>query len=166
MAPISDLAFRDVGVIAALLRTGLPPDDWLDRCGVYALILPPEYKVAFFDAEETREAGNVIFPRDVDQLRTKWIYGTRVVYIGLAGDRSPRSLRKRLGDLLDHCAGKTSKKGPHKGGEIIWQFAAYDSLLLRAMPTGSPPEPRDTARRLLAEFRELHGALPFANRKP
>ena len=163
LAPISDLAFRDVGVIAALLTTGLPPDDWLDCCGVYALILPPEYKVSFFDAEETREAGNVIFPRDVDQLRRKWVYGTRVVYIGLAGDRSPRSLRKRLGDLLDHCAGKTSKKGPHKGGEIIWQFAAYDSSLLRAMPTGSPPEPRDTERRLLAEFRELHGALPFAN---
>ncbi|RDV00889.1 winged helix-turn-helix domain-containing protein [Trinickia dinghuensis] len=165
LAPISSVAFRDVGVIGVLLKTGLPSYDWLDCCGVYALILPPEYKLSFIDAEEAREAGNVRSPWDVDELRRKWVYGTRVVYIGLAGDRSPRSLRKRLMDLLNHCNGKTSEKGPHKGGEIIWQFAAYDSLLVRAVPTGSPPEPRDTKRSLLAEFRELHGALPFANRK-
>ena len=165
LAPIADLPFRDVGVIGELLTTGLPRCDWLDHCGVYALILPPECEVFFLDADRTREAGNVISPWEVDRLARKWVDGTRVVYIGLAGDRSPRSLRKRLRDLLNHCAGKTSGNGPHKGGEIIWQFAAYDLLLLRAMPTGSPPEPRDTERQLLAAFHKLHGALPFANRK-
>lgn len=161
----ADCAFRDVGVIGELLTTGLPRYDRLDHCGVYALILPPECEVSFLDADRSREAGNVISPWEVDRLRRKWVYGTRVAYIGLAGDRSPRSLRNRLRDLLNHCAGKTSGNGPHKGGEIIWQLAAYDSLLLRAMCTGSPPEPRDTERQLLAAFAKLHGALPFANRK-
>lgn len=165
LAPLAGLPFRDVGVIGELLTTGLPPYDWLDRSGVYALILPLESEVSFLDADRARKAGNVISPWEVDRLRGKWVDGTRVVYIGLAGDRSQRSLRERLRDLLNHCAGKISVSGPHKGGEIIWQFAAYDSLLLRAMATGNPPEPRDTERRLLAAFGELHGTLPFANRK-
>jgi hypothetical protein len=165
LAPIADLPFHDVGVIGDLLTTGLPQYDWLDRCGVYALILPPECAVSFLDTNRAREAGNVISPWDVGQLKNKWVDGTRIIYIGLAGDRSPRSLRKRLKDLLNHCAGKTSVNGPHKGGEIIWQFARYELLLLRAMCTDSPPKPRDTERELLAAFVKLHGALPFGNRK-
>ena len=165
LAPIAGLPFHDVGIVGDLLATGLPRYDWLDRCGVYALILPPECEVSFLDSTHSRKAGNVLSPWEEDRLSRKWVNGTRVIYIGLAGDRSPRSLRQRLRDLLNHCAGKTSINGPHKGGEILWQLAKYESLLLRAMPTDGPPVPRDTERALLEAFVKLHGTLPFANRK-
>lgn len=165
LAPIAELPFRDVGVVRDLLATGLPHYDWLDRCGVYALILPPECEVTFLTPNHTREARNVISPWEVERLKRKWVDGTRIVYIGLAGGRSARSLRQRLRDLLNHCGGKTSINGPHRGGEILWQLVRYESLLLRAMPTDGPPVPRDTERALLEAFMKLHGALPFANRK-
>jgi hypothetical protein len=38
-------------------------------------------------------------------------------------------------DLRKHCRGKTSQKGPHKGGEILWQLKDYKTFELLVLPT-------------------------------
>jgi hypothetical protein len=88
-----------------------------------------------------------------------------IVYYGLAGFKSPRSLKKRLSDLINHGLGKTRDNGPHKGGEIMWQLQGYEGFSVWIKPTGYPPEPRKCEHGLLVKFRENTGKLPFANRQ-
>lgn len=119
MALIAGLPFHDVDIVGDLFATGLSRYDQLDWCGVYTLILPPECEVSFSSSTHSRRAGNVFLSWEEDRLSRKWVNGTRVIYIGLAGDRSPRSFRQRLRGFLDRCVGKTSINGPHKGGGIL-----------------------------------------------
>lgn len=165
MAPIASLPFIDVGTLRELAESGLPQHEWLESCGVYALVLPTLYEARFVNREAALKAGNVLRPWSLARLESKWVEGTRIAYIGIAGSRSPRPLRKRLTDLLNHRAGRTSDNGPHKGGEILWQLVETDSILLRAMATPGPPSPRDVERQLLSAFVQMYGVLPFANRQ-
>jgi len=95
---------------------------------------------------------------------THWT-SAMMVYIGLAGSRTPRSLRKRLDELLKHASGLTTDRGPHKGGEIVWQLRDYHQFHLWAAQTDDPPIPREIEETLLRQFAEAHGTLPFANRQ-
>lgn len=165
LAPLGSRAFLEIGALGDLSRNGLPSDACLESCGVYVLVLPPEYIPRFHEPAVARSARNVIAPWDLEQLRKKWVLGTRIAYIGLAGRNSQRSLRKRLRDLLKHRAGKTTDSGPHRGGEIIWQLVESDLITIRVLPTAGPPVPRTTEEELLSEFFRLHAALPFANRQ-
>ena len=160
-----DVAFWDLGTIADLIKNGLPNDNRLNRCGVYKITAPPGYVPRFIPPDEVREKGNVIAPGDLASLESKWVSKTDTVYIGLAGDGSPRSLRKRLDELLKHAQWQTTDRGPHKGGEIVWQLHGYDQFHLWAAQTGDPPVPRQREKTLLRQFTEAHGSLPFANRR-
>lgn len=163
--PISSIAFQELGLIRQLIGDGLPAFEWLGQCGLYAVIVPNDYEATFIDADDVSRAGNIIAPWEGERLAAKWVKGSRVVYIGLAGDRSPRSLRARLGDLLRHASGRTSDRGPHRGGEILWQLDGYMDFRVVALPTGGPPVPRQREAALLEAFRGMYGALPFANRQ-
>lgn len=124
------------------------------------------YFLAFIEPEQAIATGNVISPWSVDRLERKWVPDSDVLYIGLAGSRSPRSLRKRLNDLIRHASGRTSDRGPHKGGEIIWQLRNYESFAITAAATDGPPVPRQMETALLDQFMSAHGgSLPFANRQ-
>ena len=163
---VGNLIFRDLGPIENLIEHGLPHDKWLDQCGVYLILVPPEYESAYIDPEQAIAAGNVIRPWNVEKLEEKWVPGANIIYIGLAGRHSPRSLRARLRELLRHASGHTSDRGPHKGGEIIWQLRNYESFHIFVAATGDPPIPRQLESELLAQFMDVHGgALPFANRQ-
>ncbi len=95
----------------------------------------------------------------------KWVKEVDIVYYGLAGKNSERSLRSRLNDLLNHGNGKVTDRGPHKGGEILWQLLDYEDFSLWILPTDGPPMPRDMEHEILTEFHRLTGKLPFANRQ-
>ena len=157
--------YRLIGTFGELFRTGLPKIDVLHDCGVYKVIAPWTYTPDFKSESDVIASNNVLRPWTNSRLQEKWVHNTNIIYIGLAGAKSARSLRKRLSDLLCHGRGKTSDRGPHKGGEILWQLVGYDEFEIWVQPTGLPPEPRDEEMRLLQSFYDEHGSLPFANRQ-
>ncbi len=157
--------FRLVGTIGELLDNGLPAMDDLLSCGNYRIQTPDNYKPGYLDVNTSRLAGNVVNPWAIERLKEKWVPEERIVYIGLAGARSRRTLRRRLMDLIRHGKGQTTDRGPHKGGEILWQLEGYERFTLWVSPTGDPPMPRKLERQYLADFVRKHGKLPFANRQ-
>jgi hypothetical protein len=157
--------FRMVGTLGELLENGLPAMDDLLSCGNYRIHTPDNYKPDYLDVNASREAGNVVNPWAIERLREKWVTEETIVYIGLAGARSRRTLRRRLMDLIRHGRGQITDRGPHKGGEILWQLKGYEMFTLWVLPTGDPPMPRKLERQYLADFVRKHGKLPFANRQ-
>jgi hypothetical protein len=160
-----EVNFWDLGRVGDLIKRGLPSDIRLNHCGVYKITVPPRYVPRFIHPDKARAAKNVIEPWAVERLMSKWVLNTDIVYIGLAGSRTPRSLRKRLDDLLKHASGRTTDRGPHRGGEIVWQLHDYHEFHLWAAQTSDPPIPREIEETLLRQFRDAHRTLPFANRK-
>jgi hypothetical protein len=162
---LEKIGFRGFYKICALQTKGLPKDDDLVKCGIYVVVAPSDYKVSFLPLSIIKSAHNVISPQPLSYLKEKWVNNVETLYIGLAGSRSPRSLKERLVDLIRHSLGKTSHKGHHRGGEIIWQLADYLNFEVGYMPTGDPPIPRKKEKYLLNIFIQETGKLPFANRK-
>ncbi len=157
--------FQSIGVIRDLIRGGLPSKPDLANCGLYTITTPEGYKVDFIDPSKAEKDGNVISPWPVARLESKWVPEVSTVYIGAAGVKSHRPLRRRLLDLLRHCKGKTSDRGPHKGGEITWQLVGYGNFSIWILSTEGPPIPRNLELKLLMEFERQTGRLPFANRQ-
>lgn len=132
----------------------------LESCGVYAIFAPLEWIAGFAQGRQS----NVINPWPLHRLQAKWVPDVELIYIGCAGrTASSRPLRKRLGDLLRHGAGKVSTSGPHKGGERLWQCEGWESFRLAWRSTGLHPEPHALEVAIGSRFLALTGALPFAN---
>jgi hypothetical protein len=74
-------------------------------------------------------------------------------------------LRTRLTELIRHCKGETSDRGPHYGGEIVWQLKNYEKFEAAYLPTGGPPAPKQLKGILIKEFESLTGKPPFGNRQ-
>jgi hypothetical protein len=129
--------------------------------GVYAVFAPLDWTPRF----KTRgRLENVIQPWSLTQLRERWIDGVELVYIGCSGrTASSRHLSKRVGDLLRHGAGRLTEKGPHKGGECLWQCRDWESFTLAWKRCGDFPEPHDLEVAIGERFRKLAGGLPIAN---
>lgn len=112
----------------------LPAVPSLDSPGVYAIFAPRDWRPRWRDSQ----LGNVISPWSVQRLEQRWVDGVELVYIGCAGrTQTSRTLGARLGDLLRHGAGRTSKSGPHRGGERIWQCLGWEDFRLAWCPTGA-----------------------------
>ena len=157
--------FQCVGCVASLLEAGLPPGQGLDSCGVYAVTTPPYYVPEYIGPEPALAEGNVLAPWPVGRLARKWVPDAEVVYYGLAGRDRPRSLRRRLMDLLRHAQGDTTGNGPHKGGEIIWQLTGWRQFSVWAYATPGPAVPRLTEMALLQAFCATYGRPPYGNRQ-
>ena len=156
--------FTGFQTIRNLQRNGLPRSEELNRHGIYAVVSSPSYSPEFIGPDGARRNRNVITPWSFEKLSQKWVPGVQVLYFGMAGTRERRgTLRRRIGDLTRHCMGKTTKQGPHKGGELLWQLSGYEDFELGYLPT---EEPESEERRLINIFLEKTGKLPFANRIP
>ncbi len=96
----------------------------------------------------------------IEILKTKWVDGTMVLYIGKAGGGSSRStLHSRLKQYMKFGQGKNIG---HKGGRYIWQLSNNRELLV-CWKTLSDEYPRQYEKSLIAEFKTQYGKLPFAN---
>jgi len=165
VSSLENVGFENIGTIQQLFSFGLPSLPQLNCCGLYAISIPKNYNVVFLSPEDSSVKKNIIKPWSVEHLKAKWVDGAEIIYYGLAGYKSFRSLRERLRDLLDHGSGKTTDRGPHKGGEIMWQLQCYEQFSVWIFPTGNAPEPKNGETSLLKKFYEITGKLPFANRK-
>ncbi len=128
--------------------------------GVYAVLRENTEPPRFLD----RSVGGHFKGKDptvaVAQLQDAWMPGTAILCIGKAGGASiGATLRGRLRQYLDFGAGRPVG---HWGGRYIWQLADSAELLF-AWCTMGDLEPRQVERSMLADFRQQHGRLPFAN---
>lgn len=96
----------------------------------------------------------------VEELRSRWVAGAQVLYIGKAGGAGLRAtVRQRVRAYVRHGAGHAAG---HWGGRAVWQLADVSSLLIGWRTVKDPPR---VERELLEEFRRHYGQLPFANRR-
>ena len=165
MADAQRADFRGFETMSYYSQNGLPGNDaTLSQCGVYVVVADSTYRPQFIEPNYARLNGNVIAPWSTSRLGAKWVPDSEVLYIGCAGTRSFRTLCQRLRDLLSHDNGNTTDRGPHKGGEILWQLRGYEYFRVGWLPTDGRPEQRDRERRLMGAFELATGKLPFANR--
>jgi hypothetical protein len=156
--------FTGFQTIREIQRNGLPRSVELNQHGIYAVVSSRGYSPEFIGPDRARRNCNVIRPWSFEKLGEKWVPEVEVLYFGMAGTRVHRgTLRKRIGDLTRHCMGKTTKQGPHRGGELLWQLEGYTDFELGYLPT---EEPESEERRLINIFLEKTGKPPFGNRIP
>ncbi len=158
------LGFTGLGQWGRILEGGLPDDPILGHRGVYAVLTSQRCGPRFHSLKEARHNRNVIKPSIPERLNMRWVEDASVLYFGAAGVRSHRTLRERLNQMRNHCLGKTTDRGPHKGGEILWQVRGHQSFEVLALPTGEAPITRVWERSLITRFKQLTGRLPFANK--
>ena len=90
----------------------------------------------------------------VSELKSNWVGGTCVVYIGKA-----TTLSKRISQYLKFGNGKSIG---HWGGRLIWQIKDSKDLQICWKPVDA--DPREEEMRLIAYFkRQYGGKRPFAN---
>lgn len=153
---LREAGFEGFESVATLRRTRLGSVP--NKSGVYAIVrdrlLTPQ-----FLSTSTGGWFKGLDPSDrIDILENKWVKDATVVYIGKAGSAAgAATLRSRLKELLDFGAG-----GPvgHRGGRFLWHLEDSEDLLVCWRLSA---QPRADERQLLAGFRRVHGALPYAN---
>lgn len=97
----------------------------------------------------------------VDELQSKWVTGTPVVYIGKAGgDVSRATLKSRLWQYMQFGQGKDIG---HWGGRYIWQLDDNKDLNVWWKTTDRDAETVECE--LLNEFIKDYIRLPYANLK-
>lgn len=87
-----EMCFKNIGSLDTILENGLPKMEELNKCGLYSITIPSNYQVGFIPPEECI-GNNVINPWSIQKLKDKWVDDVDVVYYGIAGKQSNRSLR-------------------------------------------------------------------------
>jgi hypothetical protein len=135
--------------------------------GIYLVVLPDLMTPRFLPVSTGGRYRNDPTV-EVEKLSTRWVTGTRVLYIGKVGKLDDervssgtpeRTLRKRLWEYIRFGRGD---KVVHHGGRYIWQLANSDDLQVcwKHIPD---EEPKVVERRLIAEFKKVYRKHPFAN---
>ncbi len=147
------------------LQRNIPRSEELSQLGVYAVVCSPTYRPSFISPDKARRDRSVIMPWSLEKLKKKWVPEVEVLYLGKASGSGAKkhTLRKRLTELVRHSMGKTTKHGPHKGGELLWQLRGYADFEVGFLPTDQPEKEEE---RLIGLFLSNTGKLPFANRIP
>lgn len=133
-----------------------------ERAGIYKVLRPnleppsflPRSPAGWFKGKDPTVSQ--------DDLQKRWVPGAEIIYIGKAGGKSQdTTLRSRIKTLLDFGKGHPVS---HWGGRYIWQLKDADDLVICWETTGTD-DPSVVEKRLLEEFRNDYGMLPFANLK-
>lgn len=165
-AGLLTMRFRLLGTVAelqGLQKRGILRDTELQLPGVYAIACPVGYRHSFLSLGDTSRCKNVIRPWPHEKLEAKWVDGVDVLYFGKAQDQS---LEARLRQLIGHSLGLTTKKGPHRGGEIVWQLKGHEAFEVLFLPTDTPIQAEEMEANLISEFcRVDEGKMPFGNKK-
>ena len=148
--------FKSMRELMAGARTLIPA-----QMGVYVILRESNSEPSFME-EGTGGFFKGKNPNvSIMELRSNWVEGTSIVYIGKAGGTgSSATLNKRLGQYLRF--GQGANVG-HWGGRYIWQLQDSCNLIV-CWKTLSSEEPREMEQKMIEEFRSQHsGMRPFAN---
>lgn len=131
------------------------------KMGVYLVILPEEFKIEFSQENLSGYRGGRNPTVPISILEHKWVSDTVVLYIGKAGDPVKKShLEGRINCYLKH--GNGDENAAHWGGRMIWQLKNSENLLFCWKPSENPT-PRQTEKKMIQTFYDIHRKLPFAN---
>lgn len=133
----------------------LEPDEGKYK-GIYIIVRPVSFQNIYFD--ECSKAGRHKGKNPtvtVEKLRSKWIDGAEVLYIG----KSETSVQKRMQQHRDFWYGEAV---PAWGGRIIAQLRDFGKLEVWYFQCDIP---KDMEHTLLKEFVSQYKKLPFANFK-
>ncbi|MTI68593.1 MAG: hypothetical protein FH753_18585 [Firmicutes bacterium] len=103
----------------------------------------------------------------IEKLNNKWVLSSNVLYIGRAGGTTysgreyKSTLKSRIKQYIKFGQGKNIG---HWGGRYIWQLSNPEELLI-AYKTMNNDNPVLEERKLIEEFEEYYGIMPFANLK-
>ena len=96
------------------------------------------------------------------ELESNHVPGSLVAYIGKAGSLTGKAtLQSRLRQYLKFGQGKNIG---HWGGRYIWQIKNHHNLVFCWKPTPDQ-DPKESEKRMIAEFSAKYGQKPFANLK-
>ena len=134
--------------------------------GVYFVLYPGREMPEFVEIG----TGGYFIGRDpnvpLDMLRSNWVDGVPVIYIGKAGgtssttgNMSKATLQKRIRQYLRFGHGEDVG---HYGGRLIWQIKDPGNLIFCWKPLRTE-EPRAVEAALIREFLDTYHKLPFAN---
>ena len=140
---------------AALDETQLP-----EAPGVYTVVRANADGPRFSEASPAGAVNGKDAAVSVELLEQKWVAEPEVLFIGKATPGTRRGLRERIAAFRRHGAGK---KSIHTGGRYVWQLEDRDDLLVAWNVTNEDAAVVET--RMLGDFKERYGALPFANLK-
>jgi len=128
--------------------------------GIYVVLNPEESQRQFL----VKGVGGHFKGRDpniaIQELVDRWVDNCHLLYIGKAGgEGSSVTLQSRLRQYLNFGKGKPVG---HYGGRLIWQIEYHADLLI-AWKVLPDTDPRAEEKKLLTEFENYYGKLPFAN---
>ncbi len=131
-----------------------------DRPGIYLVLRPNDTPPKFLK----KSTGGHYKGRNprvrLRKLKSKWVEGTRVLYIGKAGP-GKATLRGRLSAYMRFGKGK---RAGHWGGRYIWQLGESGDLLMCWKETPGT-RAKKLESELIRKFKTAHSKLPFANLK-
>jgi hypothetical protein len=153
---LKDEGFTGFRALAALDINRIP-----QKPGIFAVLQPEGFEPRFL----AKSTAGIFKKKDPSlqaaALAAEWVDGADVLYIGKAGPGSKgnRGLRRQIQEFVDFGKGKPPG---HWDGRLIWQIADAGSLLVawKELPV---EELNQAEARYHADFRQLHGRLPFAN---
>jgi hypothetical protein len=94
----------------------------------------------------------------LEDLKSKWVEGAPILYVGKAGPSAGRTLRKRILELVRFGSGEPIA---HRGGRALWQLAGiWQSKIAWRTDIA---DPLGSEQRLLARFEKRFRKLPYAN---
>ena len=93
----------------------------------------------------------------ISVVNENWVLGAKLVYIGKAAGR--RGLRQRVCQLIDFGYGKAIG---HRGGRALWHLEDFPTFRL-SWQVCDATAADEFESQLIQQFREHHGARPFAN---
>lgn len=127
------------------------------RPGTYVVVRPATSPPEFSEGAHGGKSARQRRTAPVSDLSRAWVDGSALLYVGEGAD-----LRERVALLIRF--GLETADG-HVGGEWIWRLQDSWSLLLAYRQLPSKAEATREESRMLEQFRNQYGRLPFANRK-
>jgi hypothetical protein len=127
--------------------------------GVYVVLRPRLKRPVFIERSSAGwfKGRNPSYPAEV--VKREWVRGARIMYVGMTACKG--GLQERIRNLVDFGYGKAVG---HRGGRMLWHLPDWEKLEVswRRCPA-SGADAMETA--MIAAFRQMHRARPFANMK-